>query len=96
MSERSVAILGAGATSPYGRVNSDHCAPVQTRHCRAPEGSGYQPEGTGVLLELTGTARIQTKGRVDVSQTRGPLRRPVPRTTSHLTRPRWIESSLKG
>jgi len=96
MSERSVAILGAGATSPYGRVNSDHCAPVQTRHCRAPEGSGYQPEGTGCYLNSREQPRIQTKGRVDVSQTRGAAPTSGSRTTSHLTRPRWIESSLKG
>jgi len=84
MSERSVAILGAGATSPYGRVNSDHCAPVQTRHCRAPEGSGYQPEGNGVLLELTGTASHTNKGegrREPNAWGRSDVRFPGPRHT---------------
>gem|GEM_PF-4864956 len=38
----------------------DHSEPVQTRHWRAPDGSGYQPDGTVLVLELTTPASHRT------------------------------------
>ena len=46
-----------------GGSSSDHCEPVQTRHWRAPEGSGYQPDGTGIALKLTALASHTNEGR---------------------------------
>jgi len=47
MSERSVAILGAGATSPYGRVNSDHCARSRRATVERPKDPDTSPKGRG-------------------------------------------------
>jgi len=84
MSERSVAILGGRHVTVRGVLDT---VPGPDAHCRAPEGSGYQPEGTGVLLELRDSSHTN-KGR-STEQTRGPLRVRFP---GHVTpeASRWM------